>query len=774
MLDICTLIGLILQHVVPSRIFLTYKDIVDTRRKISNLPITSDLADEYREAIAAMDGRILSRTASCIIDTLAILPSAPFILLCPSLWSCTCRGMASSFSPLPHSDDQWDEAFGNVRVIALSRIVFAFFDWACVPLAAVALLSPFRHRPFLQAMREDGLVTCRCLTAPPPGSDQSPQRHSDDLFYNSRLRVNCVYFGFTAIVDILLCPVLMPLLVTWYRYAPIREGLFPSSTTSSQRAVLWGFKEYAIISRQFCFLLCDLLLLPGTAVVFLTQARWRPLAMARARDDLVSVKSLHAHAMVLWCLLVLLVDVITLPFSAVVLLTVYRSEPLVQSWRSVRIWNGLPVPDEGASPPGCCGGDGGGLCNVNVFFFHFTAFTNFFLIVHDVVCVPVLVAFTLLSGIRSADAVLIIQGAWEEHSEHQCARRSSDEAAQVDIVTTQPTGSTISLSALSSAGDNGHNAATCAAVDSCAELEHSPDRGASESAIDSTPFPQPWPTSVWRERLWIVAMNVLLDLPFVGIALIVLVTVWRAWALYDALVKVAVASRYDHDICDRDECCCDEDDCCCCCCDCCCGCCCASRSRSWRRRLAVLEQFAMLLRDILFLVPLCVVLCSLYRLPGFVLDVISRCFPVSRLPPALVATEVRFEVPADSKDPITMHATCRRNPQASPGGAAAEVNSLRYRSPVKLFVAGPAFWEDVGRIVGDGLMRLGKSMIPLRLVEGQGVCAGVVTALEGDAVEPDQYEVWVRLDYKVKRTTILKKLQAMNAVSTNCCCFYVK
>jgi hypothetical protein len=236
---------------------------------------------------------------------------------------------------------------------------------------------------------------------------------------------------------------------------------------------------------------------------------------------------------------------------------------------------------------------------------------------------------------------------------------------------------------------------------------------------------------------------------------------------------VEASARYDSDVCGGGNSCCDGNDCCCeGCCDCCCGWICGYNTKNWRRRIVAFEQFVLLLRDVLFLIPLAIVICTLYRLPGLVLDIISRCFPANQKAPALVATDVKIQCAAESKDPIMIYATCRRNTQEMPTGGP-----IRYRSAVKMFVVGSEFWADVGRIVGDGVMRLGKSMLPLKLKEGDSVGTAVVDMVEVDEVAESKgsdgtregqqlYKLWIKLDFKVKRTTILKKLQAMHGVSS--------
>lgn len=783
-------------------------------------------ANSYRELIFEADLAIIAFACSAMVDTLIFVPSAMFTLICPSLWVCTYEGIKDCFKPDRYSNVMdWNNCFVSARVIAIFRIPYALYDMFCMPLALLALLSPLRHGPFLQAMHEDGLKTCACqvdtqhdvmieeMEAPAPSQQAASMRRAaaqvpnnrNELFYNIKLRRNCVYFGSTALVDLLLCPILLPLLITWYRFVPVKDALLPRSSSPpvnavqreqeqstvseelagdarkegdtapppeaistishSRRAILWGFEEYGIISRQFLFLLLDLLFLPGTVVLFITQLRWRPLAMARKNDDLCSSKSFVVYGMVVWSVVLLVIDVLTLPFALFVLFTYYRSGPIIAAWKSVRIWNGFPRATDGAltwqgSNPDECSM----CCQPEVFFTHCAVFANFFLILHDVCFVPLLAVISLVSGIRSAGAVKIIAEALEPCG--SIAHRYQEPASLIvtehtdDVVTAQP------LPVVDIAiGDRSQYT----------EFSHSgaaPRRTNEDDDIDDTPYPEILPTNQWRQKLWIQVMNLLFDLPFVVIAVIVMFTVWRARELYKALAKVEASTRYDTDLCGGGNGCCDDDDCCCCCCsnccDCCCGWICGHSSKNWRRRIAVIEQFLLLIRDILFLIPFALVVCTLYRLPGLVLDIIARCFPANRTAPALVPTEVRIQCPEESKDPIMIYVTCRRNALTEIGEVHVG-GPIRYKPAVKMFLVGSEFWADVARIVGDGVMRLGKSMIPLKLKEGQSVGPLVEMVDMGEVSETSNegqlYTLWIKLDFKVKRTTLLKKLQAMHGVS---------
>jgi hypothetical protein len=251
----------------------------------------------------------------------------------------------------------------------------------------------------------------------------------------------------------------------------------------------------------------------------------------------------------------------------------------------------------------------------------------------------------------------------------------------------------------------------------------------------------------------------------VFVALIVWLTLWRARSLFRSLHTLEAEFK-SYSWSRRND---DELD--CWCCDCCC--CCDQIDINWKRRTIVMKEFLLLLRDVFFLLPLFVIVATLYRLPGLVLDLITRCYPINRGAPFLVPISGKITVP-ETHGPICIHLTCKTINEHS--GQA-----VSYSGPAKLFVDGSELWGQVSRVFGDGVMRIGKGMLPIKLVEGVGVGQGVIQVqtkeresvgeekVRGDDVErgeSDLMEVWVKLDFgsSAKRTTILKNLRKLNQV----------
>jgi hypothetical protein len=844
--DFVSIACFFLQHCFPFRIHLVY----------GRLLARTD-ADDYVSSVLDREVEIIQLSFSSLVDAIFFLPGLLFTLLVPSLWHCTFIGLSAAFTPKPSASDlsSWDECYWTARLTLISRVPYAAYDLLCLPLALLALLSPFRHTAFRIALVENGMEMCAAgiqetaleeipsgdggvevssaaipevtaiflpaemepsaptlgisdlestapqdsalASSPPISIDQTPfpatsltpsapTRRGHDrpaplaittltssgptynsLSYNNSLRRECVYFGVTALVDLLLLPLLLPLVLTWYRYAPIREELFgtePSapSTGRRKRPKPWGFRQYAIISRQFCFLLLDLIFCPLMVPVFLTQYRWLPISIARSKDDLVSFRSMQVYATLLWTVSVMLVDLLVLPFALVVLATWYRAGPVLEAFANKRIRFGLTTTTAVAYCA-CCEVDNGGdddCCDTNfsVFFLHVAVLCSFVVILFDFLVAPLLLAIALLSGVRTARTVNLIKSSLTSCSRPPTASPptapSAPPASDVEQRASyqMPTSSTVPQHYSRMTRDGNPEAHTASPLDFSSPVT----------------YPDLFPSSLWRIALYLEAMNSLLDLPFVLLAVSVGLTVWRARSLFRSLLALEAEFR-SYGWSRRNS---DEID--CWCCDCWCCCCWDEFDINWKRRKIVVEEFLLLLRDVFFLLPLCVIVATLYRLPGVILDLITRCYPLNRTAPLLVPIRGKISVP-DTHGPISIHLTCK---------TVAE-QPLHYSGPAKLFVDGSDLWAEVSRIFGDGVMRIGKGMLPIKLVEGVGVAEGVIQMTQSKVLEPlgeakvtsgddiergdaerALVEVWMKLDFgtSAKRTTILKNLRKMSQV----------
>ena len=124
---------------------------------------------------------------------------------------------------------------------------------------------------------------------------------------------------------------------------------------------------------------------------------------------------------------------------------------------------------------------------------------------------------------------------------------------------------------------------------------------------------------IFRQRTLILntAFFIFIDIPCVIMAIIVFVTIWRAFKLYD-LFKNQTNDAWDF------------------------------RKHSW-------EQFCSLLRDIFFLIPFFIIVCTLFRLPMLVLALMAK-LRTPRIKPEddinLTVNAAAFELPLKGKPQI--------------------------------------------------------------------------------------------------------------------------
>lgn len=744
---------------------------------------------------------IISAAISSVLDLIVFIPGCIFTLFVPTIWQSLRKGMQNCRNDYDEArmcyrfgvrterpvrmDDEYADYRWNLRVVFASQVAFALNDIISLPFGMIALCSPFRHRAFRVAMATDGatwlavaepsaaatttaapvavtqaqetipvssiepsapvktldveaaesIATVSDTTKAPEGEykasdtsyyepgttiavaddvdavdlttssievrtqsangtfgishfNKTVQSELHPMDYNISLRKHCFYYGTTAIVDFLLFPLLLPLLLTWYRLRPVRNALFDSS--------VWSLHEFGIILQQFSFLFLDVFFVPGGILLFLTRIRWWPVHEAMKLDDLCSFRSLTVYGTIILQCLLLLADVIVLPAVVVLTLTYYRIHPLVVIWSNHHLWHD---DDE-------------------VFYFHFTAIANFLLVVHDLTLLPMLFLVILLSGIRFETGISLLKSAVGCEKEEPVQR---------------------------------------------ADASHSADAPSAPpiAVAERIRMPQVFPSRSWRKRVWIETWNVLLDIPFYLMALVVVITVWRCGVLYHDYVGVSREGRH------------------------------VNR----RRRKVVFFQFIYLLRDVFCLIPLVILIGTLYRVPEVILELLSQLSHASDEDPVFNVINARIECKERGGPKIALQ--CRRNNR--------DIPPIATMAGSRIYASGTAFWKSVEELAGSAAVSLCKSLLPLKLANERHINLNDVTTYieehpkiecvncETPSAPPDVeapslqvsivdetkdtfeshvpydtsdvLEVWLEPDIgTMKRTTVLKKLQQLNQV----------
>jgi len=170
--------------------------------------------------------------------------------------------------------------------------------------------------------------------------------------------------------------------------------------------------------------------------------------------------------------------------------------------------------------------------------------------------------------------------------------------------------------------------------------------------------------------------------------------------------------------------------------------CCEHDTTGPRVRRAVGIQFLRLLRDAVTLLPLLVVVLTLYRLPSLLVNLKAK---LSRL----LLEEAEME-------PITMTIAMPR-PRGQPGFRirASKSPNLSEVTSMRLHIAGDRFWTDVERLKGSLVAAAGQAFFPFPLRDGREV---TFSSIAYGRVEAD---ITVQFEKRVQASSIEKFLNRM-------------
>lgn len=493
---------------------------------------------------------------------------------------------------------------------------------------------------------------------------------SGPLFYDFYLRRQCLYFGATSLIDVLLLPILVPLVVTWYRIAPFKNRLFrvrneetlsdPSEVTLSEPTTV--IDDLEIEKAEQPANPPNLDSKTKSDVASLTTAR----ANSHLPGEHVERASPASHTNLLWgtaeyvlvfklfCLLIC--DVINIPCLLLLYVTRIRVEPvLLIIQRGSFLKSGkaslhlygillrqliLLVCDALVSPLVLCIVSFGfyragviikfwqnrDLWHVDNLFgiwedvysvrhyrgtllFHLSVFITFCVVLFDY-CILVPMSLLLLcSGYRTMATIDILQDAikmWQLR----------DESVEVES-DSNPT---------PSSNPTAEESAACERRDDASELNMN---GGVNSA--SPRISEVWLTwnSIFangntnqmqmhcRKRILLECWELIVDIPFICMMLFVFATLWRC-ALLASILRllqthhnwyINMDSSVSNPIAHsvRVES--------------------KARNRSLLnkyRRKAILLQFGCLLRDIVCLIPFALVIATVYRLPSVLIQIVVK------------------------------------------------------------------------------------------------------------------------------------------------------
>ena len=387
------------------------------------------------------------------------------------------------------------------------------------------------------------------------------------------------------------------------------------------------------------------------------------LRMAKVAYDLsdrraVAVPNLfHLQAWLQFWLLA--TDVLLLPLIVLLFATQYRWPTVRRSPIVPQDGTGSSIYNFGCAPQASVGGAtvARGIRASQLVAFHGRVLLNTAVVLHDLLLVPFALTILLANPWRAHVAAC----AMCTHCKFAC-RRAPHET--LDVI---PQDFPASEGPEGAAGEVASRASTSTVHDG-------PDA--------NEPTAAGWRTTVWREAMWLV-----IDFPFLVMALSVLCSLWRSDVVFRLLRK-------------------------------------ASTGAPWRR--AVASQFVRLLLDVLVGLPLfLLVSLSLWRLPGFAIELRKRMHAPLSSPPRMRVRRLELRIPTrgrDGRPQLTLdgtwlgHSVSEMNPTTTGEPvdvAQAEIDSLR------CWVLGDTFWAEAQAAVGGMLTSLARSMLPIQLPMGK-------------------------------------------------------
>jgi hypothetical protein len=738
-------------------------------------------------AVNKLSSKVIVYAAGTFVDWALVIILLPFLVVTPTVWGRTYRGITLWLTPanqpsLPASTNArylsvWKDWYETLWTFLYHQILHCWLDILHAPCLLLVLLSPLRLPAFWRKVRsESARVEQIEQSTVAPAADRLEDY---DFYYSQVLREDCRRLAALAIADLLLLPMLLPLWLTQYRYRGVQSKLWPTSRSSTHEVIkivelempprvahvveavltsgdtqesgaptptvgpatplpksdatteessLWGLDEFFLIATQAALLFTDLfILLVPVPLLYVTQYRWAPVHKVLTQSDVFVYGTSTLYATVLGQVSMMLWDVVLAPFAVVVLLTSYRAEPIRRILANTSVLN-----REG--------------CRL-----HAAVMLNFLCIAHDVcLLLPVvlLLPFCLVAYRAPFVARLI-----SKHIDNQRAVRERQRTERELLHDDADISKLLQLLIF-------RGIVVVVTYSSC-PLFH--------CRADIYP-----PTGI-RVRLWLQCVSCLLDLPFVALFLVVLVTGWRAAELIASIRYAIKSERISYDrvgsfwsMIEQDN----------------------------KLRKCVVKQFGYLCRDVLLVVPMTVILATLYRAPqllGLLLAALWQGGAALASAPVFQVESCHVEFPLRGGPRINFAVSKRRSTAQAEAteaaGAVGPVSSVPVAdaaptvvrwdatSRVELHVVSDTLWESAERILGKFLVSLVRSYLPLQLVDTQTIgwsdflndeslttlTASTTVVPTGNALSSPQLSLWMRLNLgTTKRTTILKKLRLLS------------
>jgi hypothetical protein len=659
----------------------------------------------YDEKSTHLDELLVEAGLNSVLDVFVAVFSF-LILFAPTVWWCTIKGFQEMHAyPPPNinagEEHAWHNYYNNQRVHLGNQILHSVMDMFTFPFFLLAFFSPWRNS-LIRALIWPPSSDSTRQTAEQPTTNRTAwdiihNRVTDfEYHYRADLRGEIMYQGCLALLDYVLLPMILPLFLTYYRWAQMRDVLMPfeeeeqrsptqnmeagsertttniNSTTGRpprRRIGAWTHKEFLLILQQFSLLITDIFFIAlPLFLLFITRFRWHavsPLLVTWKENQLFLKKNGKFYKTVLKQFGLLICDFFCLPLVAMVFLTHYR-------WAILHDLLTNPIVL------------GKGLE------FHYHIVINFLIVFHDFLLFsPFLLLMGIIACYRFIYSLYLMFpncfGKDIEEEEEATNRKTPEnhEKGYGTFETTQNEGGVTTIPAETANNNNDNN-----------------NNGTTRRRV-SYPYNYKDEATL-RGSLWDQVIQAVFDIPILILLLFLIVSLWRCKETFTQINNYLSKENYPSNK--------------------------ITFNRILKRkdddniRIIIAEQFLLFFRDFLCLLPFTLLLITLYKLPSLLIELIAKAKMK-----IITGKEGNYKVTAchlkyvNGEDPVmTVRLQKKREIRGENENFTVEKERIQFKD-YRLQILGKEMWEKSSQIFGGFLVNFAQSMLPLKLTDGNNL-----------------------------------------------------
>ena len=157
--------------------------------------------------------------------------------------------------------------------------------------------------------------------------DNKYDGYAFEKYYMYELREEIIKQGFLTIIDIVFVPAILLILVTWYRFQNVSKEMKHD----------FNWKTKKLVLTNFILIILDIIFLPLLIIVCLTCYRnglLKDLINKQGENKFNCKETMERHIFLIVSLVLIILDIIMLPFQLLLVVTIWRSEPIINSFKN--------------------------------------------------------------------------------------------------------------------------------------------------------------------------------------------------------------------------------------------------------------------------------------------------------------------------------------------------------------------------------------------------------------------------------------------------------